>query len=190
MAEGPGAVAADRVTAALAAVDRADFLPARERGNAGFDGPLPIGFGQTNSQPSTVRAMLDLLGVRPGDRVLDVGSGSGWTTALLAYLAGPRGFVIGVELVPALVELGSTHLAPYGFEHATIREAEPGVLGLPREAPFDRILVSAMAGALPFELVEQLTDDGVMVVPVEGQMLRVTREGATPHGLYRFVPLR
>lgn len=193
MAEGLGRsrrVTADRITAACAAVDRADFLPAPERGHADFNGPLPIGFGQTNSQPSTVRAMLHLLGVRPGDRVLDVGSGSGWTTALLAHLAGPRGSVVGVELVPGLVEIGSANLAHYGFEHATIRAALPGVLGLPREAPFDRILVSAMAETFPFELVEQLTEDGVMVVPVNGQMLRVTREGATSHGRYRFVPLR
>ena len=85
-------------------VPRAPFLPADQRHRAGRDAPLPIGHGQTNSQPFTVGAMLRLLDVKPGSRVLDLGSGSGWTTALLAHLVGPEGAVIGVERQEALIE--------------------------------------------------------------------------------------
>ena len=110
--------------------------------------------------------MLRLLDVRPGHRVLDVGSGSGWSTALLAHLTGPTGEVAGVELEPALVAFGSANLAATGQPWASIRVAVPGVLGLPDDAPWDRILVSAEPRALPEALVDQLADDGVMVIPV------------------------
>lgn len=96
---------------AFAAVHREDFLRPAERPFAHLDRPLPIGQGQTNSQPSTVRAMLGLLDVRPGQRVLDVGAGSGWTTALLARLVGPGGCVVGTELEPSLAAWGAGNLA-------------------------------------------------------------------------------
>ena len=101
----------DAVAAAFEAVPRKGFLPSHARSRASFDGPITIGHGQTSSQPRTVAAMLRLLEVRPGDRVLDVGSGSGWTTALLAHLTGPKGVVIGVELVPELAVIGLRVLA-------------------------------------------------------------------------------
>jgi protein-L-isoaspartate(D-aspartate) O-methyltransferase len=182
------------VAEAFAATPRADFLPADQRRRAAYDGPLPLGHGQTSSQPRTVETMLRLLEVRPGQKVLDVGSGSGWTAALLARLVGPTGRVLGVELEAELVELGTRHLDAAGVPWASIHEATPGVLGLPGAAPYHRILVSAMARELPEELVEQLHIGGVMVVPVDGTMLRVSRSmrgvGITRHGAYRFVPLR
>jgi protein-L-isoaspartate(D-aspartate) O-methyltransferase len=182
----------NRVTAAFGACRREDFLPERQRGQAAFDGPLPIAGGQTNSQPRTVDAMLRLLDVRPGQRALDVGAGSGWTTALLAYLVGSGGGVVGVELEPELVVFGRENLARTQQPWARIEPAIPGVLGRPEEAPYDRILVSAEPRELPPELVDQLDADGVMVIPVAGTMLRVTNPGAvvTRHGGYRFVPLR
>ena len=100
----------DAVTAAFEAVPRVDFLPAGQRRCASYDGPLAIGHDQTNSQPRTVAAMLRLLDVQPGMKVLDVGAGSGWTTALLAQLTGPTGLVLGVELEPDLVAWGSANL--------------------------------------------------------------------------------
>jgi protein-L-isoaspartate(D-aspartate) O-methyltransferase len=185
---------ADRVAEAFAAMPREWFLPTAERASAGYDGPLPIGHGQTNSQPSTVAAMLRLLDVQPGHKVLDVGCGSGWTTALLAHLTGPTGRVLGVELEPDLVDFGSANLERAGVPWASIHEAKPGVLGLPDAAPYHRILVSAMARELPDELVDQLHTGGVMVIPAAGTMLRVARSmrgvGVTRHGSYRFVPLR
>jgi protein-L-isoaspartate(D-aspartate) O-methyltransferase len=184
----------DRVAEAFAQTPRVDFLPRGERRNAGRDAPLPIGHGQTSSQPSTVEAMLRLLDVRPGHKVLDVGAGSGWTTALLARLTGPTGRVLGVELEPTLAEFGSAHLSRARLPWADIHEALPGILGLPGAAPYHRILVSAMARSLPDELVDQLHTGGVMVIPVDGTMLRVARSmrgtGITRHGHYRFVPLR
>ena len=183
----------DAVDAAFAAWPRENFLPDEERRRAGYDGPLPIGNGQTNSQPRTVADMLRLLDVRPGHRVLDVGSGSGWTTALLAHLVGPSGSVIGVEIVPSLVEFGSANLAATDQPWASIRAATPGVLGAPDHAPYDRILVSAQPASLPQALVDQLVDGGRLVIPVRGTMTLVTTSGGkvreSHHGSYRFVPL-
>ena len=184
----------DTVRAAFDAFPREGFLRESERRRAGYDGPLPIGDGQTNSQPRTVADMLRLLEVSPGQHVLDVGSGSGWTTALLAHLVGPTGTVLGVELEPSLVEFGSANLAATGQPWASIRAATPGVLGAPDHAPYDRILVSAEPSVLPQELVDQLADGGRLVIPVRGTMNLVRREGeenrVTHHGYYRFVPLR
>ncbi len=183
--------------AVFAAIDRADFLTEGQRSSAGYDTPLPIGLGQTNSQPRTVRDMLALLDVQDGQTVLDVGAGSGWTTALLGYLVGPGGRVVGVELEPELAAWGAANLAPYVMKWASIRTADPAVLGVPDEGPYDRILVSAAAQAFPHELLDQLVDDGVMVVPVGGTMTRAARTGqntgdveVTTHGNYSFVPLR
>ena len=184
----------DAVRAAFAAIPREGFLPERERRRSGYDGPLPIGEGQTNSQPRTVADMLRLLDVSPGQRVLDVGSGSGWTTALLGHLVGPSGEVVGVELEPSLVEFGTANLAATDQPWARIVQAMPGVLGVPDHAPYDRILVSAEPATLPEDLVDQLADGGRLVIPVRGTMTLVTRDGdetrQSHHGSYRFVPLR
>jgi protein-L-isoaspartate(D-aspartate) O-methyltransferase len=138
--------------------------------------------------------MLELLEVEPGQRILDLGAGSGWTTALLAHLTGPGGLVVGVELEPTLTAFGADNLEATGFGWASIRQATPGLLGAPEEAPYDRILVSANATSLPDELVDQLGDGGRMVVPVNSTMLLVERRGeevhTSEHGGYRFVPLR
>lgn len=184
----------DPVGRAFESVPRALFLPAELRDRARLDVPLPIGDGQTNSQPSTVAAMLRLLEVRLGQRVLDLGAGSGWTTALLAHLVGPEGRVLGVERQQRLLAPARAALAQaVGEGRAEIRAALPGVLGLPEEGPFDRILVSAGARRLPPGLVEQLADGGILVLPVAEQMRRIVRDGQelreSIHGAYRFVPL-
>jgi protein-L-isoaspartate(D-aspartate) O-methyltransferase len=183
----------DAVTTAFVAVPREGFLPRRLRRRASYDGPLDIGHGQTNSQPRTVADMLRLLDVQPGQRVLDVGSGSGWTTALLAHLVGPGGSVRGVEIVPHLVEQGRANLAATDQPWASIDGALPGRLGLPDDGPYDRILVSAEATSLPGELVAQLAAGGRMVVPVLTRMTLVVRGDdevrTSVHGHYRFVPL-
>lgn len=183
----------DAVRAAFEAVPRAGFLPPRARLRAGYDGPIAIGHGQTSSQPRTVKNMLRLLEIRHGDHVLDVGAGSGWTTALLARLTGPVGSVLGVELVPDLAAWGAANLARAQTGWASIRPADPGVLGWPAAAPYDRILVSAQARTLPQELLDQLGDGGRIVVPVNGTMTLGIRHGksvqTSEHGSYRFVPL-
>lgn len=180
------------MTAAFEATPREGFLPERARRRASYDGPVDIGHGQTNSQPRTVDDMLRLLEVRQGQRILDVGAGSGWTTALLAHLTGPTGQVVGVEVVPELVTFGAANLARTGRSWARI-VAAGGVLGHPQEAPYDRILVSAQARHVPRDLVDQLAEGGRMVIPVRGRMLLVVRRGGrteeSRHGCYRFVPL-
>ncbi len=184
----------DEVRAALSSVPRALFLPEEMRPYAREDRPLPIGHGQTNSQPTTVGQMLTLLDVHPAQRVLDVGSGSGWTTGLLGHLVGERGTVYGVELVEELVETARRNLSVLGQDWVSVTLATNGVLGLPDQAPFDKILVSAGARRLPDPLVEQLGAPGRLVVPVAERMVVVDRDAAGEVterrlGHYSFVPL-
>lgn len=183
----------ERIKAAFRAVLRADFVGDDYLSEAYEDYPLPIGYGQTISQPTTVAFMLELLDAAEGDRVLDVGSGSGWTTALLAHLVGKKGRVVGVERIPELVLLGQKNLAKYDFKNASIREAGD-VLGAPDEVPFERILVSASADELPRELVVQLKEGGTMVIPIKDTLYKIekARGGSlkkTSYPGFAFVPL-
>ncbi|MBE1877577.1 protein-L-isoaspartate O-methyltransferase family protein [Myceligenerans pegani] len=187
-------MADDAVARAMQAVPRTGFLPHSQRPFAGADHPLPIGQGQTSSQPSTVADMLRLLRVPRRARVLDIGAGSGWTTALLAHLTGPDGEVLGVERHARLAEWGAENVAATGMGWARVEPARPGMLGAPRPDGWDRILVSATANRLPRELVDQLAPGGLMVIPVRGRMLLVERHAngdvrVSEHGGYRFVPL-
>lgn len=176
-------------------VARADFLPPKVKPYADLDRALAIGHDATNSQPWTVRYMLEHLDPQPGNKVLDLGSGSGWTTALLAYLVGERGTVIGVDVVPELVQMGRAHMNDR-FPWARFELAEDGVLGWPQEAPFDRILVSADGRRIPAELEEQLAPGGRMVLPAAQRITIVqkdedgnlTRSAAA--GMFSFVPLK
>lgn len=168
-------------------------MPSGLRGMAGFDVAQPIGFGQTISQPTTVRRMLEWLDVQPGERALDVGSGSGWTTALLSRLAGVAGKVYAVEVIPELVEFGRDNCQRLGIMNAQFYEAGKAV-GLPEFAPFDRILVSASAAKLSAGLTEQLKPEGKMVVPVLQEILEIEKDadgklGIKSHPGYVFVPL-
>ena len=183
----------DEIAAAMAGLDRARFLTPEQAPHAREDRALPLFHGQTGSQPSTVAEMLRLLEVPVGGTVLDVGSGSGWTTALLARLVGPAGRVLGLELDPDLAAFGAANLAACGLPWARIEVADPHLLGRPVPGGWPRILVSASAHRLPAALVGQLADDARMVLPVGHSMTLVVRRGrvteVSTHGEYVFVPL-
>ncbi|WP_421742217.1 protein-L-isoaspartate O-methyltransferase family protein [Cellulomonas sp.] len=194
MREGADPTRAADVADAMRELARERFLPQEQRARAAEDHPLPLWHGQTSSQPSTVSFMLRLLQVPVGARVLDVGSGSGWTTALLAWLVGPRGAVLGLELDPELAEWGAANLDACDLPWARIERATPGELGRPVDGGWDRILVSASPRRLPTTLVDQLGDDARMVIPVRSTMHLVERQDGrteiTTHGSFVFVPLR
>ena len=156
-------------------VDRRDFVLPGDASAAYTDSPLLIGWGQTISQPYTVAFMLTLLDIHPGQSILDIGSGSGWTTALLAYLAGPEGSVEGLERIPQLVTMGRANLGQYPSLRASIIPAGP-VLGLPGRC-FHRILVSAAAQTFPHDLTGQLDDKGILVIPVRNSIWKIIRQG-------------
>lgn len=188
-----GVLKTPRIIEAFKAIDRKHFVLPEYRGEAYGDYPLPLGYGQTISQPSTVAFMLELLQPKLNDQILDIGSGSSWTTALLAHIVGTGGSVIGVEIIEGLVELGIRNLKHYNFTHAHIEKAGPS-LGLPSHEPFDRILVSASADKLPENLVPQVRIGGIIVIPVRDAILKVTRTATNHQEIetykgFAFVPL-
>lgn len=155
-------------------VDRKYFVPDKYQRLTYSDEALSIGYGQTISQPYTVAFMLELLQPQAGDKAMDIGSGSGWTTALLANIVGSHGKVVGLEIIPELVEWGQKNLKRYNYPQARIEQASYK-LGLLSEAPFDRILASASARELPMPLIEQLKVGGVLVMPVQNSIIRAIR---------------
>jgi protein-L-isoaspartate(D-aspartate) O-methyltransferase len=183
----------ERVLAAMGAVARELFVPEDVRAAAYDDVALPIGQGQTISQPFVVAAMCELLALRGPERVLDVGTGSGYAAAVLARLAAD---VVSVERVPALAEAAAAALAAAGVANVEVRVGD-GSLGAPDRAPFDAIAVAAAAPDVPAALAAQLAPGGRLVVPRgsrRSQRLVLVVSGAS--GLVersdldvRFVPL-
>ncbi|HWM86159.1 MAG TPA: protein-L-isoaspartate(D-aspartate) O-methyltransferase [Kofleriaceae bacterium] len=165
-----------RVLAAMAAVPREHFVGRDQSHDAYADQPLPIGGGQTISQPYVVAHMAELAEIRPSDRVLDVGVGSGYQTAVLAHLAGQ---VFGVEIRRELAELAEQRLAELGLA-ALVRVGDGGY-GWSEYAPYDAILVAAAAEQPPVPLLAQLADGGRMVIPIGDPMrqdlMRIVRRG-------------
>ncbi len=174
-----GVLRSENIISAFRTVDRANFVPEKMKDLAYLNRPLPIGAEQTISQPATVAFMLELLQPQKGEKILDVGSGSGWTAALLSYLVGPTGRVEGLERVDDLVEFGQKNLQKYldKFSRRNAQIKRSGkILGDPENAPYDKILVSAGAQELPAELFAQLREGGVMVIPIQNSIWRIIKK--------------
>lgn len=164
-----GILETSAIAKAFRAIDRADFMTDEYRAFAYADQPFPHNENQTISQPTRVAIMLEELQPKAGDKVLDIGSGSGWTTALLAEIVGPKGSVIGIEKEAELVEFGRQSLAKYNLPNAQILPTGP-LLGHPAGMPYDKILVSASASRFPQELPHQLRFNGRLIIPVENSL--------------------
>lgn len=185
----------ERVMAAIAKVPRQQFVPEPHRIFAYRNGPVPIGQGQTISQPYIVALMTDLLEPRADSVILEIGTGSGYQAAVLAEIVQQ---VYSIEVVAALAEVARERLAALGYANVKVRHAD-GFAGWPAHAPFDGIIVTAAAPAVPPPLVEQLKPGGRLVIPVglpgDIQQLRLVEKGLDG-GIYSrnvlpvaFVPL-
>lgn len=174
-------VSSPNVLAAMRAVPRHEFVPPSVRNEAYQDYPLPIGFGQTISQPYIVAAMTEALRLRPSDKVLEIGTGSGYQAAVLALLVSN---VYSIEIIPELAQRAAADLARLGYTNVHVRAGD-GYAGWPEHAPFDAIIVTCAPEDIPQPLVEQLAEGGRMVIPVGdrwGQSLvRMTKRGGTLH---------
>jgi len=182
-----------RVVEAIARVPREKFVPEEVRHSAYENVPLPIGYGQTISQPLIVAMMTEALLLNGSDKVLEIGTGSGYQTALLSLLAA---HVVTVERIPPLAERAARVLSEQGYANVEVHVCGD-ILGRPEQAPYDAIIVTAAAPEVPRELLDQLGSGGRLVIPVGSrelqELVRIvkTAEGALRHNLgpCRFVPL-
>lgn len=155
-----------RIIEAFLAIDRKDFVSQDQHDEAYLDIPLPIGYGQTISQPATVAFMLELLQPQEGEKIMDVGAGSCWQTALLAHIVGQEGKVYAVERICPLLEESKKHFAKYGFTNTTFfcRDATQG---FPEYAPFDAIIAAASGHAMIRQWQKEVRVGGRIVMPIE-----------------------
>ncbi|MFQ5417194.1 MAG: protein-L-isoaspartate(D-aspartate) O-methyltransferase [Myxococcota bacterium] len=181
-----------RVLAAMRAVPRHRFVPTDQRDHAYEDQPLPIGLRQTISQPYIVAVMTELLRPEPTDRVLEVGTGSGYQAAVLAHVVS---HVYTIEILPELADRAAKTLAELGYDNVTVSTGD-GYRGVPEQAPFDGILVTAAPAEIPQPLIDQLAPGGRLVIPVGGyfqelKVLEKTQDGLRTRSEFpvRFVPM-
>ncbi|OGY98441.1 MAG: hypothetical protein A3A43_01305 [Candidatus Liptonbacteria bacterium RIFCSPLOWO2_01_FULL_56_20] len=207
-----GTLKTPTVIEAFREINRKDFVLAEHAGEAHGNYPLPIGFGQTISQPLTVAFLLEHLAPQPGEKILEIGAGSGWLTALLSYIVAKgqlnknepgkkktkfRGGVVAVERIPELCDMASRNIAKYSFIEkgvATVILGD-GSKGYPSRAPFDRVIAAATAsGRVPVAWKEQLRAGGRLVAPVEHSVQVIDKISAHDYDIreyagFSFVPL-
>lgn len=173
-----GTLHSPRIVEAFRNIDRREFIPEEYLESAYKDFPLPIGYGQTISQPTTVAFMLELLEPRKDDTILDIGSGSGWQSALLAYIVGNKGHIFAIELIPELKEFGEKNIEKYGFIKSGVVECfrMNAQNGLPEKAPFDKIIAAASADTIPIAWKEQLKIGGRVVAPIGESIFLITKK--------------
>lgn len=157
-------------------INRVDFIPEKLKSEAATNTPLPIGYGQTISQPLTVAFMLELLEPKEGNKILDIGSGSGWQSSLLAFIVGEKGKVFAIERIPGLSEFGRENSQKYNFKNLEFITGD-GSKGYEKEALYDRIIVVASAfDKIPKELKRQLKIGGRLVIPVENSIWLIVKK--------------
>ncbi|MFH1995854.1 MAG: protein-L-isoaspartate(D-aspartate) O-methyltransferase [Candidatus Omnitrophota bacterium] len=177
---------------AIMKVPRHEYVPAAAAPYAYIDGPLSIGFGQTISQPYIVALMTDLAKINKEDKVLEIGTGSGYQAAILGELAEE---VYTIEIIKELAESSAKRLSGFGYTNVHVRHGD-GYMGWPEEAPFDAIIVTAAPEEIPETLTDQLVVGGRLIIPVGGQFQNLKRVIKTDKGFWtsdiipvRFVPM-
>ncbi len=155
----------ERVYNAIKNVPRHLFVPERYRSEAYVDTPLPIGYGQTISAPHMVAIMCELLDIKEGEKILEVGTGCGYHAAVTAELVGSKGMVVSIERIPELAEIAKKNLSALSYDNVLVVVGD-GSLGYPEEAPYDKIYVTASAPDVPRPLIDQLRVGGKMVIPI------------------------
>ncbi len=164
-----------RLESAIRKVDRRDFVPAELKSEAYGNYPLPIGHGQTMSQPLTIVFMLELADVKEGESILEVGTGSGWQTAILAELTGPKGKVISIERIKELHDFAKSNLAAYDYKNIDLKVGD-GSKGYAPAAPYDIIIAGAESSSVPKAWEEQLKIGGRLIFPMDGSVYRFTKQ--------------
>jgi len=196
--KGSGIIHDEGLFKAFKKVPRGLFIRGGFEGEAYGDYPLPIGSGQTISQPTTVMLMTQALELKLGQKVLEVGAGSGWQAAIIGAMVGDSGRVITTEIIPELAEFARNNIKNAKIKNVKVINYD-GSQGYKKEAPFDRIIVTAACPEMPKPLVEQLKTDGILVAPVgslvfgqEMVKLRKTKSGIEKESLgsFVFVPLK
>lgn len=160
-------------------IDRRDFVPDELKEQSYFNAPLSIGYGQTISQPLTVAFMLELLRPEKGNKILEIGSGSGWQTTLLSHVIGNDGKIFAVEIIPELTGFGRKNASKYNFVKKGIAEFHHfnAINGMPELAPFDRIISAASGWEIPQAWKNQLKKGGRIVAPVENSIHLLIKNG-------------
>ncbi|MFN3691582.1 MAG: protein-L-isoaspartate(D-aspartate) O-methyltransferase [Fervidobacterium sp.] len=185
-----------KVIEAMNRVDRKLFVPSEYVESAYLDIPLPIGYGQTISAPHMVGLMCEYLKIREGDKILEIGTGSGYNAAVMSLLVGESGYVYSIERIPELAQNAILRISELGIRNVSIFVRD-GKRGLKDYSPFDKITVTCYAKRIPEELIEQLIEDGLMIIPIGNEYVQIlTRiikiEGRIETenlGYVKFVPL-
>ncbi|MBW6440733.1 protein-L-isoaspartate(D-aspartate) O-methyltransferase [Patescibacteria group bacterium] len=172
-----GILKTPKIIDAFYEVDRIDFVLQEARRKAYFDRPLPIGFGQTISQPLVVAFMIELLQPQEGEKILDIGFGSGWQSCLLAKIVGGRGQVFAIERIPEIYKFGQQNCEKYIYQNIKLILGN-GSRGYEKEAPYDKIIVAAAAfREVPTKLEQQLAKGGRLVIPVDNSIWLIEKKG-------------
>jgi protein-L-isoaspartate(D-aspartate) O-methyltransferase len=192
-----GIIKDKKIIGAFKAIPREKFIMDEHLSEAYGDYPLPIGRGQTISQPTTVMLMTEALELKEGDKVLEVGAGSGYQAAIISKIIGKKGKVITTEIIPELAEFADKNIKKLKIRNVKIINCD-GSQGYKEEAPYDRIMVTAACPEIPKPLIQQLKENGIIIAPVGNllgqQMIKGIKKSGKletkPLGYFMFVPLK